>query len=208
MVRDTWTDAHQAATAATLDEHVSLVRRKLWIRRAAGFVLGAAAFVAVYQVLTRWIDSDARDLWEIRVLWPGYTLMGLGLALIVVGAARTSGRPRPFVGPDAFLSRTDRRWLRTQIAENRPVPGERHAVVAAAARRLVVEGRYLPTYLGWTVMYVGMIMGGPIPSTVVTFSAFIMWLWARAVRDALWGRRARRWLAEHATEELGTEELG
>lgn len=152
LARDPWADAHQVATAKDLDAEVTAVRRRLWARRAGGLALGVAALTAAYFLINRLIDPDAPELWRVSALWPGFSLMGLGVVLTFVGAARTSGASRPFVGPDAFLSRADRTWLHTQIAENRPVSVERHAVAAATARGMVAEGRYLPGYLGLTAV--------------------------------------------------------
>jgi hypothetical protein len=196
LVRDSWSDAHQVATAENLDAEVSAVRRRLWVRRAAGLVLAIGAFAVAYTLLDHLIDPDTPDLWPVSALWPSYSLMGLSLVLMAVGAVRTSGAHRPFVGPEAFLPRVDRTWLRTQVAENQSVAPERHTVVTAAARRMVAEGRYLPGYLGLTALYVGVIVGSPSPSTLLTFSALTVLAWARAGHEALWSHRARRWLAQ------------
>jgi hypothetical protein len=198
LVRDPWSDAYQAATAENLDAEVSAVRRRLRVRRTAGLLLSVAAFSAAYILLDHLFDPDAPELWRVSALWPSRSLIGLGCVLMVVGAVRTSGANRPFVGPDDFLSRADRTWLRTQIAENRPVAAERHAVVTAAARRMVVEGRYLPGYLGLTALYVGFVVGAPILSLLVMFSGLTVWVWVRAARGAIWSRRARRWRAQHS----------
>jgi hypothetical protein len=195
LVRDPWSDAHQVATAKDLDAEVSAARRRVRVRRVAGLVLAVGAFAVAYMLLDHLIDPAAPDLWPVSALWPSYSLMGLGLVLTVVGAVRTSGTDRPFVGPEAFLPRVDRIWLRTQVAENQPVAAERHTVVTAAARRMVAEGRYLPGYLGLTALYVGVIVGSPSPSTLLTFSALTVLACARAGHEALWAHRARRWLA-------------
>lgn len=198
MARDPWSDAHQAATAETLDAEVSAVRRRLWVRRAAGLVLGAAAVGAAFFLLDDLLDPDAR-LWRFSALWPSRSLLGVGAVLMAVGVVRSSvGGSSSFVDPDDFLTRGDRTWLRTHIAKNGPVPAERRAVVADAAHRMVMEGRRLPLYLGFVVLYVDLIALAGTPSSVIACSALVAWMLVLTVRGAVWSRRARRWLARNA----------
>ena len=195
--RDAWTDAHVAATQAQLVGDLAAVRRTLFLHRALGLTVAVAALLAAFFLVNRLIDPDLDGLWSVslHVLWGSFGLMGLGLVLVIVGAVRTAGAARPFVPPDAFLRPTDRAWLRAQVAEGRPVPEARRAVVADAARRMVVEGRYVPTYLGLTVLYVGMIVSGASLGSLVMFSGLVAWMLVRIVRGAVWSARGRRWLA-------------
>ena len=196
MVRDAWSDAHQAATAKNLDAEVSAVRRRLWARRAAGLVLGAAAVGAAFFLLDHLLDPDAR-LWRFSGRWPSRSLLGLGAALTAVGLVRSSsGGSSSFVDPAGFLTRRDRTWLRTQIAESRPVAAERRAVVADTARRMVVEGRRLPLYLGFVVLYVDLVVLLATPAPTIALSATAAWMLVLTVRGAVWAHRARRWLAQ------------
>jgi hypothetical protein len=198
MVRDPWADAYQVATAKNLDAAVTAVRRRLWVRRTAGLVLAAAAIGAACFVLFELLDPDAR-LWPYYARWPSRRLLGLGLALTAVGVVWSSlGGSGSFVDPADFLPRGDRTWLRTQIAENRPVTAERRAVATAAARRMVVERRRLPLYVGFVVVYGNFVVLDGTPSSVILFSAAATWMLWLAVRGAVWAHRARRWLARNA----------
>jgi hypothetical protein len=198
-VRDPWSDAWVVATQPFLGGDLVGVRRRLLLRRALGLVLGGAGVLGASFLINRLIDPDLDGLWStgLGVLWPSLVVAGLAFVLVIVGAARTSGAARPFVAPDAFLTAPDRTWLRTQVAEGRPVPEERRAVVADAARRMVVEGRFIPTYLGLTMLYVAMILGGGSLGSLVLFSALSAWMLVLVVRGAVWSGRARRWLAQN-----------
>jgi hypothetical protein len=198
LVRDRWADAHQAATAKDLDAEVSAVRRRLWVRRAAGVALGAAALGAACFVLFELLDPDVR-LWPYDARWPSPILLWLGVALTAVGVVWSSlGGSGSFIDPADFLTRGDRTWLRTQIAGNRPVAAERRAVAADTARRMVVEGRRLPLYVGFVVVYGNVVVLDATPSSVVLFTAALAWMLWLAVRGAVWAHRARRWLARHS----------
>ena len=199
MTRDTWSDAHVAATQELLEGDIAAVRRRLRVQSALGLVLAGVVLLGAFYLIEFVIDPDKHELWAVslQALHASLGLMGLGFVLVIVGAIRTSGAGRPFVGPDAFLTRTDRAWLRTQIAEGRPVPDERREVVADSARLMVVEGRYIPTYLGFVVLYIGMLVGGPSLASLVVSSVLIVWMLVRVVRGTVWSRRARRWLAQN-----------
>lgn len=203
ITRDAWSDAHQAATAEVLGRDVATVRRRIWLRRALGIVLGAGILGAGLMVLDLVVDdSFVEPLWAVpaAVRHAGLGLAVAGLVLMLVGNARASsqGVSRPFVGPDDFLSRADRAWLRVQIAEGRPVPAERHAVVTAAARQMVGEALFPSPDLGLALLFVGMIIGSPYVGTVAPFSVFTACVLLRALRAAVWARRAQRWLALNA----------
>ncbi|HEY0240185.1 MAG TPA: hypothetical protein VGC37_16230 [Friedmanniella sp.] len=200
MTRDAWADAHQAATADVLDDDLAAVRRRLWLRRALVLVLVLAALLAAFWLIGFVIDpDDVSDVWPTPLppRWVTFSLMALAMVLVIAGGIRSIGSSQPFVAPDAFLSRTDRAWLRTQVAGGRPVPEERRAVVAQAARAMLAEGRRFPTNLGLVVLYLAIIVGGSSFGTLVTFSALIVVMLVRTVRGAVWSRRARRWLAQH-----------
>jgi hypothetical protein len=194
-VRDPWSDAHQAATTEDLDAEVSAVRRRLWIRRAAGVALGIAALSAAWFVLLDPTDPDAR-LWPDDARWPSRSLLWVGVALAAVGVVWSSlGGYGSFIDPADFLTREDRTWLRTQIAENRPVATERRAGATDTARRMVVEGRRLPLYVGFVVVYGDFVVQDATLSSLILFSAGVAWMLWLAVRGAFWAHRARRWLA-------------
>lgn len=197
MVRDAWSDAHQAATAKDLDAEVSAFRRRLWVRRAAGIALAAAAIGVACFVLFELLDPDVR-LWPYYAGWPSRSLLWVGVALTMVGVVWSSlGGSGSFIDPADFLTRGDRTWLRTQIAENRPVAAERRAVVTDTARRMVVEGRRLLQYVGFVVVYGNFVVLDATPSSVVLLSAAGTWMLWLAVRGAVWAHRARRWLARN-----------
>lgn len=200
ITRDPWSDAHQIATKKEVDRGLAAVRRRLWLRRALRLTLGIAVLLGVFWTIDFVLDPDADEVWDLRLrtLYATFGLMGLGLVLMIVGAVRTSGAARPFVASDAFLSRADRTWLRRQITEGRSVPEDRRAVVADAARGMVVEGRSVATYLGLAVLYLGMILGGMRWGSLIMFSVLVVWMLVRAVRGVVWSRRARRWLAWNA----------
>ena len=198
--RDAWTDAHVAATQAQLAGDLAALRRRLLLRRTLGLILGAAAVLGGSFLVNRLIDPNIDGLWSVGlgVLWPSLVLMGLAFVLVIVGAARTSGAARPFVAPEAFLTASNRAWLRTHVAEGQPVPEERRAVVADAARRMVTEGRFIPTYVGLTLLYVAVVLGGGSLGSLVLFIALSVWMLVSIVRGAMWSRRARRWLVRNA----------
>ncbi|GAB2591216.1 hypothetical protein [Microlunatus antarcticus] len=198
--RDPWADAHRIAAKDELDPELAAVRRRLRVRRALGLALGLAVLLGVVWTVDFILDPDGDEVWDLRLrtLYATFGLMGLGLVLMIIGAVRTSGAARPFVASDAFLSRGDRTWLRRQVTEGRSVLEDRRAVVTDAAQAMVVEGRYVPTYLGLTVLYLGMILGGMRWGSLIMFSAVVAWMLVRAVRAVVRSRRARRWLALNA----------
>ncbi|GAA3568516.1 hypothetical protein GCM10022197_25940 [Microlunatus spumicola] len=200
VARDAWADARAVAMKQLLVGDLAARRRRLFLRRALGFCLGGAAVLGTFFLINPLLDPDLDGLWSVSlpVLWGSFALMGVALVLVIVGAVRTAGAARPFVTPDAFLSASDRSWLRSQVAEGRPVPEERRAVVADAARQMMVEGRYVPTYLGLTLLYVGLIVSGASLGSLVLFVGLITWMLVRIVRGTVRARGARRWLAQNA----------
>lgn len=202
VVRDAWSDAHAAATQAVLDRDAAAVHRRVWVKRAVTLVVGLLVLLGAYAVLDAALGHSTDTLWDpsLHVIWAGFGLAGVGLLLMVAGSLRVAGlwKDRTFVGPDAFLSRADRRWVRARIAGVDAVPDERRDVVAAVARRMIAESRYGPGYGGLICLYVGMLVAAPMPTLVVGFAALTAWSLVRIVRNAVWARRARRWLAANA----------
>lgn len=185
------------ATQEVLDDDVARVRRRIWVRRALGVVLGCLAVGACIFVVDLLAGSNTYDLVpaQLHPLWAIYSLLGLAFLLVIVGGARSSGTS--FVGADDLLSRTDRAWLRTQITRANPVPDERRAVVSDAARRMIAEGGSIPKYVGLGVMFAVSIINVPTAASLVTFSALLAWTLAQVAQAAVWSRRARRWLAQN-----------
>ncbi len=199
-VRDPWEDARLVATQDVLDPEVARVHRGVWLRRAGTLALTTGVLAVAVILATTRVESTYENLWRVSLdeLRAGFGLAGVGLVLMVVGAIRTTGARRRFVGPDALLPRSDRAWLRTQVAEDRHVPDERRTVVTDAARRMVVEGRGIPTDVGLALLYVGLSVANPSPTMLVVFAGLTVFVIVRAVRSAVWSHRGKRWLAQHA----------
>ncbi len=201
MTRDAWSDAHVAATQEFLEGDLVAVRRRIWLRGALRIVLGIAVVGTAVSLLDRVVDPFTDDLWSqpASVSHAGLGLAVVGFVVLILGNVRASasGVKRPFVGPDDFLSRADRTWLRAQVAEDRPVPDERHAVAAAVARRMVAESLFPQPDLGLALFFIGMGVASASAGIAVPFAVFAVWVLVRMVRAAIWGHRARRWLAQH-----------
>lgn len=199
--RDPWVDARQVAAQRVLDRDLVEVRRRIWSRRVGTMVVvGAVLLGGAWELSSRFTPDD-------DYLWPtpwstslvGMAIAGVGLLLTCVAgvrATRVDDRERAYLGPEDFLGRNERAWVRTQISEGRAVAPERHEVVVATARRMRAEGLQVGHYLGLLLLYVGMMVGAPFSSTVIVFTVLSAWMIARAARGITWARRARRWL-EH-----------
>ncbi|MGI3782183.1 MAG: hypothetical protein ACRYG2_15585 [Janthinobacterium lividum] len=197
LTRDAWADATMVATQEVVDDDVAAVRRRLRLRHALVLVLELVAVLAALALVDHFIDPSSDALWAVprRTRYSGSYLVGVAAALMIIGTVRRGGSGRRFLDPADFLTRADRSWLRTQIAEQRAVPQERRAVVSDTARRMVGEGRYTPAYLGWILLCVGTTVSAPLPGPLITFSALVVLTSVRGVRDLVRSRRARRWLA-------------
>ncbi|GAB2591211.1 hypothetical protein [Microlunatus antarcticus] len=199
ITRDPWADAGAVATQTVLDDELAAVRRRVGLRHALVTALELGAVVAASALVNHLVDPRSDPLWTVprQTMHAASGLEGVGFVLVFVGLARRGGAGRRFIDATNFLPRSERRWLRTQITEQRPVPEERRVVVADTARRMVAEGRFTPGYLGWLLISVGTIIDGPAPASLVLFSALALVVSVHGVRELVCGRRARRWLRQH-----------
>ncbi|SEP68743.1 hypothetical protein SAMN05421756_101386 [Microlunatus flavus] len=156
---------------------------------------------AVVLVVSLWLPPG-EFLWDVSpsLRHASLALMVVGLLLILAGNVRSStkGHDRTLVGPDAYLPKSERTWFREQITHGRAVPADRRYVVIALADRMRGEGVQALAYVGTLCFYVGMLVGLPLPSTVLAFTVLMVWMTVRLVRALVWSHRSGRWLAQHA----------
>ena len=135
---DPWADAWQVATEQVLDRRLVAVRRRIWFREAMVLVAGCAV-LAVGLLWLRPPTPASQPLWTASPLLVhggvGSCVVGVALMLVANVRSSTKGLDRSLVGPDAHLPRSERAWVRQQVAQGRPVPAERRRVVIALARR-------------------------------------------------------------------------
>lgn len=197
---DPWADAWQVASEGVLDPRLAAVRRRMWLRQALVLVVGCGVILAGFAWLMP-STSTLEPLWAAprAAVRAGIGLAAFGLVLVIAANARSTAKrlDRSLVGPDAYLPRSERAWVKDQIRHGRSVPAERRLVVIALAQRMRAEGVQSLSYVGLACLCVGLLVGQPNPVSLAVFAALTAATVFRTSRALVWSGRARRWLALH-----------